>query len=183
MTKTSCSSKSTVVLCKTEATTAFSKRTCYLTQFSNFWGRPDWYWCSRVFISIARFFIIAKICIDFSAQSSYASMPLVQTKTQRLQNPETSPSTCPRSLSPARQHCSTSYWPLLHSVTRLGICQKIYTTLFSSEIILHTEYASIETIFASNKQRKCIIISNLAQFWLKLNKMCKFFNSYEESLH
>ena len=39
------------------------------------------------------------------------------------------------------------------------------------------------TIFASNKQWKCIIISNLALFWLKLNKMCKFFNSYEESLH
>ena len=25
---------------------------------------------------------------------------------------------------------------------------------------------------ASNKQQKCIIISNLALFWLKLNKMC-----------
>ena len=40
-----------------------------------------------------------------------------------------------------------------------------------------------ETIFASNKKQKCIIISNLALFWLKLNKVCKFFNSYEESLH
>ena len=39
----------------------------------------------------------------------------------------------------------------------------------------------IETIFASNKQQKFNIISNLALFWLKLNKMCKFFNSYEES--
>ena len=72
---------------------------------------------------------------------------------------------------------------LCASPLRLGICQKIYTTLFSSEIILHTENASIETIFASKKQRKCIIISNFALFWLKLNKMCKFFNSYEESLH
>ena len=27
-------------------------------------------------------------------------------------------------------------------------------------------------MFASNKQQKCIIISNLALFWLKLNKMC-----------
>ena len=41
----------------------------------------------------------------------------------------------------------------------------------------------METIFANNKQQKYIIISNLALFWLKLNKMCKFFNSYEESLH
>ena len=37
--------------------------------------------------------------------------------------------------------------------------------------------------FASNKQRKCIIIINLALFWLKLNKICEFFNIYEESLH
>ena len=28
-----------------------------------------------------------------------------------------------------------------------------------------------------------MIISNLAFFWFKLNKMCSFFNSYEESLH
>ena len=69
------------------------------------------------------------------------------------------------------------------SLSRLGICQKIYTTQFSGERILHYENAQIETIFASNKQQKCIIISNLALFWLKLNKMCKFFNSYEESLH
>ena len=55
MTKTSCSSKSTGVLCKTEATTAFSKRPCYLTQSSNFWGRPDWYWCSHVSFPIAMF--------------------------------------------------------------------------------------------------------------------------------
>ena len=66
---------------------------------------------------------------------------------------------------------------------RLEICQKVYTTKFSGKRILHTENVSIKTIFASNKQRKCIIISNLALFWLKLNKMCKFFNSYEESLH
>ena len=66
---------------------------------------------------------------------------------------------------------------------RLGICQKIYTTQFTGKRILHTKNAQIETIFASNKQQKCIIISNLALFWLKLNKMCKFFNSYEESLH
>ena len=39
------------------------------------------------------------------------------------------------------------------------------------------------TIFASNKQRKCIVISNLGLFWLKLDKMCNFFNSCEESLH
>ena len=65
----------------------------------------------------------------------------------------------------------------------VGIGQKIYTTQFLGERILHTENVYIETIFASNKQRKCIIISNLALFWLKLNKMCKFFNSYEESLH
>ena len=69
------------------------------------------------------------------------------------------------------------------SYIRLGICQKIYTTLFSAARILHTENAYIETIFASNKQQKCIIISNLALFWLKLNKMCNFFNGYEESLH
>ena len=42
---------------------------------------------------------------------------------------------------------------------------------------LHTENAYIETIFANNKQQKYIIISNLALFWLKLNKMCKLFNS------
>ena len=41
----------------------------------------------------------------------------------------------------------------------------------------------METIFASNKQRKCIIISNLGLFWLKLDKMCNLFNSCEESLH
>ena len=63
----------------------------------------------------------------------------------------------------------------------LKICQKIYTTQFSGERILYTENALIETIFANNKQQKYIIISNLALFWLKLNKMCKFFNSYEES--
>ena len=54
---------------------------------------------------------------------------------------------------------------------------------FLGERILHTENAYIESIFASNKQWKCIIISNLALFLLKLNKMCKFFKSYEESLH
>ena len=54
---------------------------------------------------------------------------------------------------------------------------------FLGERILHTENASIETIFASNKQRKCTVVSNLSLFWLKLNKMCKFFNSYEKSLH
>ena len=36
--------------------------------------------------------------------------------------------------------------------TRLEICQKIYTTKFSGERILHTENAYIESIFASNKQ-------------------------------
>ena len=56
-------------------------------------------------------------------------------------------------------------------------------TQFSGERILHTENVKIETIFASNKKPKCIIMSNLALFWLKLNKMCKFLNSYEESLH
>jgi len=66
---------------------------------------------------------------------------------------------------------------------RLEICQKIYTTKFSGERILHTENAYIESIFASNKQWKCIIISNLALFLLKFNKMCKFFKSYEESIH
>ena len=41
----------------------------------------------------------------------------------------------------------------------------------------------MENIFASIKQRKCIIISNLGLFWLKLDKMCNLFNSCEESLH
>ena len=72
---------------------------------------------------------------------------------------------------------------LMKRVYRLGICQKNYTTQFLGERILHTENALIETIFASNKQQKCIIISNLALFWLKLNKISKFFNTYEESLH
>ena len=49
----------------------------------------------------------------------------------------------------------------------VGIGQKIYTTQFLGERILHTENAYTETIFASNKQPKCIIISNLALFWLK----------------
>ena len=40
-------------------------------------------------------------------------------------------------------------------------------TKFSGERILHTENAYTETIFASNKQPKWIIISNLALFWLK----------------
>ena len=56
-------------------------------------------------------------------------------------------------------------------------------TQFSGDRILHTENAKIETIFADNKQQKCIINSNLALFWLKLKKMCNFFNSYEKSLH
>ena len=64
----------------------------------------------------------------------------------------------------------------LHCSHRLGICQKNYTTKFSDERILHTENSLIETFFARDKQRKCIIISNLALFWLKLN-------SYYESLH
>ena len=68
-------------------------------------------------------------------------------------------------------------------VDRLDTCQKIYTTQFSGKRTLHSENAKIETIFAGNKQQKCIIISNLALFWLKLNKMCNFFNSYEKSLH
>ena len=72
---------------------------------------------------------------------------------------------------------------LCASPLRLGICQKIYTTQFSGERILHTKNTSIKTIFASNKQQKCIIVSNLALFWFKLNKMCKFFDSYEEILH
>ena len=60
--------------------------------------------------------------------------------------------------------------PEIH-IHRLEICQKIYTTQFLGKIILHTENAYIETIFASNKQRKCMIISNLALFWSKLNKI------------
>ena len=74
------------------------------------------------------------------------------------------------------------YRGLRRAPNRLGICQKIYTTQFSGKRILHTENAYIETIFANNKQQKYIIISNLALFWLILNKMCRFFNSYEESL-
>ena len=69
-----------------------------------------------------------------------------------------------------------SHFSFEHLWNRLGICQKIYTTKFSDERILHTENALIETFFARDKQRKCIIISNLALFWLKLN-------SYYESLH
>ena len=45
------------------------------------------------------------------------------------------------------------------------------------------QYVRIKAIFASNKQQKCIIINDLALFWLKLNKMCKFLNSYKESLY
>ena len=70
-----------------------------------------------------------------------------------------------------------------HPAPDLEFCQKIYTTQFLGERILHTENAEIESIFAGNKQRKCIIISNLTLFWLKLNIMCKFFNSYVESLN
>ena len=84
------------------------------------------------------------------------------------------------------ENCKIQYISYLKNVPfegRLGICRKIYTTQFSGERILHTENAKIETIFAGNKQRKCIIISNLALFWLKLNKMCKFFNSFVKSLH
>ena len=33
------------------------------------------------------------------------------------------------------------------------------------------------------RQRNGINISDMVLFWLKLNKMCKFLNSYEESLH
>ena len=64
-----------------------------------------------------------------------------------------------------------------------NLSKKIYKAQFSGERILHTENVYIESIFASNEQWKCIIISNLALFLLKLNKMCKFFKSYEESLH
>ena len=77
----------------------------------------DVHMCSFQLQGLLKLSIIAKICIHFPAQSSYASMPLVQTKTQRLQHhTSTTPSTCPRSLSPARQHCSTSSWPPLYSV-------------------------------------------------------------------
>ena len=49
---------------------------------------------------------------------------------------------------------------------RLEICQKIYTTQFSGERILHTENANINwDFFPSNKQQKCIIISNLVLGW------------------
>ena len=47
----------------------------------------------------------------------------------------------------------------------------------------HTLKTRKLTIFASIKQRKCIIISNLALFLLKFNKMCKFSKSYEEIIH
>ena len=118
MTKTSRRSESTVVLCKTEAMTAFSKKPCYLTQSSNFWGIDiDVQICSFQLQGLLKLFIIAKNCIHFPAQSSYASMPLVQAETQHLQLSTTSPSTRPRLLSPAPLHCSTSSWSPLHSVT------------------------------------------------------------------
>ena len=56
---------------------------------------------------------------------------------------------------------------------RLEICHKMYATQFSCERILPTKNAYIGTFFASNKRRECIIISSLALFWFRLNKLCK----------
>ena len=72
-------------------------------------------------------------------------------------------------------YCPNTDLKLVKKFTRPNFRAKEFYTLKTCTYI--------KTIFASNKQRKCIIISNLALFWLKLNKMCKFFNSYEESLH
>ena len=72
------------------------------------------------------------------------------------------------------QRIRLSCCQLQRSIVRLGICQKTYTTQFSGARILHTENAWIETNFASNKQRKCIIISDLALFCLELSSTCKF---------
>ena len=77
----------------------------------------DDHMCSLQLQGLLKLFIIAKNCIHFPAQSSYASMPLVQAETQHLQLSTTSPSTRPRLLSPAPLHCSTSSWSPLHLVT------------------------------------------------------------------
>ena len=66
---------------------------------------------------------------------------------------------------------------------RLEICQKNFTTHFLGIRILHPENVQIVSIFASKKQSKYIIISNLVLFWLKLKRICKFISIYEESLH
>ena len=59
-----------------------------------------------------------------------------------------------------------------------NLSKNLHDQIFGRKNFTHWK-PSIETIFASNKQRKCIVVSNLALFWLKLNTMCKFFNSYE----
>ena len=59
--------------------------------------------------------------------------------------------------------------------------KNLHAPIFRQKNFTHWKRVSRD-YFASNKHRKYIIISNLALFLLKLNKMCKYFNSYEESL-
>ena len=55
--------------------------------------------------------------------------------------------------------------------TRPNFWSKEYYTLKMRKLRLFSQ---------AIKQHKCIIINILVFFWLKLDKMCKFFNSYEE---
>ena len=87
--------------------------------------------CSFQLQGLFKLSIIAKNCFHFPAQSSYASTPLVQTKTQRLYHSSTTLSTCPRSLSRARQHCSTSSWPPLYLVIWYIIESQLYPAQLS----------------------------------------------------
>ena len=63
-----------------------------------------------------------------------------------------------------------------------NLSKNLHDPIFGQKNFTHKKHVNWD-YFASNKQQKCIIISNLALFWVKLNKMCKFFSSYEESLH
>ena len=64
-----------------------------------------------------------------------------------------------------------------------NLSKNLHDPIFGRKNFTHTGNAKFETIFASNKQQKCIIINILVLFCLKLNIICKFFDNYEESLH
>ena len=69
-----------------------------------------------------------------------------------------------------------------HSKQTWNLSKNLHDLIFVRKNFTHWKRVNLD-FFASEKQWKCIIISNLGLFWLKLDKMCNFFNSCEESLH
>ena len=77
--------------------------------------------------------------------------------------------------------------PCLRSCLRSTLCQtwnllKIYT-FRAKEFYTLKKRKSRLFLPATKSKNASLSVIWPSLFWLKLNKMCKFFNSYEESLH